>query len=105
MRTKNLLFENQTVREIVHTSIGGQSLRVRLSNAYGDGTIEIGAAHIALHADDSSIVPGSDHVLTFGGKPSISIPPNAPVLSDPVNLNVPADADLAISIFLPKSTL
>lgn len=105
MRTKNLLFENQTVREIVHTSIGGQSLRVRLSNAYGDGTIEIGAAHIALHADDSSIVPGSDHVLTFGGRSSISIPPNAPVLSDPVNLNVPADADLAISIFLPKSTL
>jgi lysophospholipase L1-like esterase len=104
MQAKKLIFENQTLREIVHTSTGGATIRVRLSNAYGPHTIEIGAAHIALHAGGSSIVPGSDRVLTFGGRQSVSIPPNAPMLSDPVNLDIPANGDLAISIFIPKST-
>jgi lysophospholipase L1-like esterase len=104
MRHGKLVFENQTIREIVHTSIGGNTVRVRLSNAYGKDTIEIGAAHIALHAQGANIAAGSDHVLTFGGHPGIAIPPNAPVLSDPVQLNAPAGGDLAISIFLPKAT-
>lgn len=104
MRAKGLVFENQTLREIVHTSIGGDTVRVRLSNAYGPHTIEIGAAHIALRGQESSIVRGSDRVLTFGGQRSVSIPPNAPVLSDPVKLDVPAGGNLAISIFIPKST-
>ncbi|HZQ53409.1 MAG TPA: SGNH/GDSL hydrolase family protein [Bryobacteraceae bacterium] len=104
MRHDKLVFENQTIREIVHASIGGNTVRVRLSNAYGKDTIEIGAAHLALHAQGANIVAGSDHVLTFSGHPGIAIPPNAPVLSDPVQLNVPASGDLAISIFLPKAT-
>src|SRR5262249_48197750 len=49
----------------------------------------------------SAIVPGTDRVLTFGGKPSITIPAGAPVLSDSVDLNVPALSDLAVSIFVP----
>jgi lysophospholipase L1-like esterase len=105
MRTAKLVFENQTLREIVHTSIGGNTVRVRLSNAYGKDTVEIGAAHIAIRAKGSGIVPGSDRVLTFGGRPTVEIPANAPVLSDPVKLDAPAGGDLAISIFLPKKTL
>ena len=35
MRTAKLLFDNQTIREIVHTSIASDTVRVRLSNAYG----------------------------------------------------------------------
>lgn len=104
MRDAHLVFENQTLREIVHTSIGGNTIRVRLSNAYGKNTVEIGAAHIALHSQGADIVAGSDHQLTFGGQTSIAIPPNAPVLSDPVQLNAPASGDLVISIFLPKAT-
>ncbi|MBV9760213.1 MAG: SGNH/GDSL hydrolase family protein [Acidobacteriaceae bacterium] len=103
MRAQGLEFQNQTVREIVHTSIGGNSVRVRLSNAYGDGTLEIGAAHIALRAQGAGIVSGSDRVLTFGGRPSTSIPPNAPVLSDPVKVDVAAASDLAISLYLSKA--
>src|SRR5262249_11270437 len=49
-----------------------------------------------------SIVPASDRVLTFNKRPSISIPPGALVLSDPVNLAVPALGDLAVSLYLPK---
>ena len=103
MRAAKLVFENQTLREIVHTSIGSNTVRVRLSNAYGKQTVEIGAAHIALRAKGPEIVAASDHALTFGGRPTVSIPPNALVLSDPVKLDVPPAGDLAISLFLPKA--
>jgi lysophospholipase L1-like esterase len=103
MRTAKLEFENQTLREIVHTSIGSAAVRVRLSNAYGKEPVDIGAAHIALHAQGSGTIAGSDRALTFSGRTGVSIPPNALVLSDPVKLNVPASGDLAISVFLPKA--
>ncbi len=103
MSAAKLQFENQTLREIVHTSIGSDTVRVRLSNAYGKQTLEIGAVHLALRAQGSATVAGSDRPLTFSGRPAVSIPPNALVLSDPVKLNVPADGDLAISIFIPKA--
>ena len=97
-----LEFANQTIREIVHTTIGGASVRVRLSNAYGRGSAEIASAHIALRRSGSTIVPVSDRALMFGGRPSAVIPPDAELISDPVQLNVPAGADLAISLYLPK---
>ncbi len=99
-----LLYDNQTIREIVHTSIAGDTLRVRLSNAYSSRPVTIGAAHIALREAGSSITAGSDRALTFSGKPSVMIPSGAVVLSDPVSLKVPALSDLAISIFLPHPT-
>ena len=103
MRTAKLAFNNQTIREIVHTSIGSGAVRVRLSNAYGKDSVEIGAAHIAVRAKGPAIAAASDRPLTFSGRPSVSIPPNALALSDPVKLDVPAAGDLAISIFLPKA--
>ena len=103
MRTAKLMFDNQTLREIVHTSIGSDTVRVRLSNAYGKETLEIGGAHVALRDKGSSIVVGSDRPLTFSGRPAVSIPANGLVLSDPVKLAVPVSGDLAISIFIPKA--
>jgi lysophospholipase L1-like esterase len=105
VRKKGLAFDHQTVREIVHLSIGGSTVRVRFSNVFGKQSLEIGAAHLALRTSDSAIASSSDRPLTFGGAPSISVPPNAFVLSDPVELAVPAGSDLAISIFLRRATL
>jgi lysophospholipase L1-like esterase len=102
-RDKGLEFNNQTLREIVHLSIGGSAVRVRVSNVFGRQSLEIGSAHLALRANDSALQPSSDRVLTFGGASAISVPPNAYVLSDPVPLVVPAESDLAISIFLPHA--
>ncbi len=104
MLSNHLLFANQTVREIVHTSVAGKSVRVRLSNAYGTEPVTIGAAHIALRQSESTIATGSDHSLTFGGRTSVFIPTNATVLSDPVEMEIPALGDVAISLFLPKAT-
>ncbi|MGI9075479.1 MAG: SGNH/GDSL hydrolase family protein [Bryobacteraceae bacterium] len=105
MSKAKLTFANQTLREIVHVSIGGSLVRVRLSNAYGQEAVEIGGAHIALRQKGAAITAGSDHVLTFSGRSSITIPPNALVLSDAIPLHIAPSSDLAISIFLPKSTL
>ena len=61
------VFENQTIRMIVRPTIGGERVRIRLSNAFGTSALKIGAAHIAIAAQDSKTVPESDHALTFGG--------------------------------------
>ena len=96
-------FENQTLRQVVHTSIGGNRVRVRLST-FGAGALHIGAARIALRATGSAIVPDTDRALTFGGLSALVIPPGAVVLSDPVALDVAPLADLAVSIFVPGNT-
>lgn len=97
-------FNNQTLRQVVHTSIGGPRVRVVLSNAYGTAPLTIGAAHVALRDKDSSIQAGSGRPLTFSGRSTVTIPPRALVYSDPVNLAVPQMADLAIDLYLPGST-
>lgn len=103
MRTAKLEFENQTLREIVHVSIGGDTIRLRLSNAYGKQPLDVGAVHVALRETGAREVAGSDRAVTFGGRPAVMIPSDALVLSDPVKLSVPPGSDLAISIFIPKS--
>ncbi len=97
-------FNNQTVRMIVRSTIGGSRVRVELSNTFGAKPLEIGAAHIALRGVDSAIVPGSDRTLLFSGKPTVSIPPGATMVSDTVNLDVPKLADLAVSVYAPGET-
>ena len=99
----NAGFDNLSLRQIVHTSVGGDEVRVRLST-YGQGALTIGAAHIARRADGAAIVPESDRTLTFGGEASITIPPGATVISDPVALQVPALAQLAVTIYVPGPT-
>lgn len=97
-------FNNQTLRMSVRASIGGSHLRVHLSNAFGTTPLIVGSAHIALHAKDSAIVPGSDRALTFNGKPSVTIPIGAEMLSDVVALDVTPLADLSVSVFVPGDT-
>jgi lysophospholipase L1-like esterase len=97
-------FTNQTVREIVQISVGGGRFRVRLTNEFGTQPLLIGAAHIAISAGGAAIESGTDRVLTFGGQPSILVPPGAPALSDPVDLPAAHLAHLAISIYLPQTT-
>ncbi|MEU9961088.1 SGNH/GDSL hydrolase family protein [Streptomyces sp. NPDC050982] len=106
-KTDTTTFHDQTVRQIVHTSIGGTALRIRLSNEFGKQPLEIGEVHVARRApgtDEPTIDPATDRQLTFSGKSSVSIPAGAPALSDPVTLRVPARSDLVVSLHLPGST-
>ncbi len=95
---------NQTVRQIAHVSMGGKQVRVVLTNAFGISPLVIGAAHVALAGPGASIAAGSDRVLTFSGAASVAIPPGAPMISDPVDLDVPPLGNVAVSLFLPGVT-
>jgi lysophospholipase L1-like esterase len=97
-------FHNQTIRMVVHTSIGGTRARVQLSNAYGAAPLRVGSVHIALRSKGSEFIAGSDRALTFSGRPSGTIPPGALLVSDPVDLNVPQLGDLVVSVYVPDET-
>jgi len=94
---------DQTVRLIVRTSIGGDRVRIRLSNEYGDRPLTIGAAHVAVRDDGASVDNATDRALTFGGRPSVRLLPGAIAFSDPVTLEVPQLRDLAVSLHLADS--
>jgi len=102
--TTNPGFSNQTVRSVIHTSVGGTAVRIRLSNAFGTDSVVIGAAHVAMHDSGVVSVAGSDHTLAFSGSASVTIPPGALAVSDPVEFTVPALADLVVSVYLPGPT-
>ena len=94
-----------TLRQIVHVSLGGSTLRVVFTNELGTDSLIIGGAQAALPAAASAIQPTTAVSLTFNGHPSITIPPGAVAVSDPANLNLPPLSDLAITLFLPGQPL
>ncbi|HKX28996.1 MAG TPA: SGNH/GDSL hydrolase family protein, partial [Blastocatellia bacterium] len=100
----NAGFTDQTLRQIVFTSLGGDSVRIRLTNEFGNQPLNVGAAQVAIADPDGAIRSGTGRPLTFGGQSSITIVPNAQVVSDPVQLEVPATSELAIDLYLPGST-
>ncbi|WP_327394464.1 SGNH/GDSL hydrolase family protein [Streptomyces phaeochromogenes] len=106
-KTDTTAFNDQTIRQIVHTSIAGSALRIRLSNEFGKQPLKIGEVHVARRAsgtDEPTIDPATDRELTFSGKSSVTIPAGAPALSDPVTLHVSARSDLVVSLHLPERT-
>jgi lysophospholipase L1-like esterase len=97
-----LSINNQTVRERVHVSIGGNPIRLRFSNEFGSSPLLIGAATVAIPADVSSIKEESIRNVTFEKRNSIEIPAGAPVVSDPVDFPLTPGSDVTISIYFPK---
>jgi hypothetical protein len=96
---------NQTIRMIARSSVGGRGVRIQLSNAFGNKPVEIGGASIAIRTTDSGIIAASNRVLTFGRGRSLTIPPGAVVISDPASdFDVPPLTDLAVSLYLPRDT-
>jgi len=95
---------NQTLRQIVHISVGGEQVRIRVSNAFGTAPLIVGAAHIARRDANELIVAGSGRSLTFSGNAHITIPAGAIAVSDPVRIDAPALSDLAIDLYLPGDT-
>jgi lysophospholipase L1-like esterase len=93
--------QDRTLREIVHVSVGGASLRIVLSNEFGTGSLTIGGAEVAPSTGNGSTQAGSGVPVTFSGHASTVIPPGALVVSDPVALKLPALSDLAVSLLVP----
>ncbi|MBM2619808.1 SGNH/GDSL hydrolase family protein [Actinoplanes sp. LDG1-06] len=98
---------NQTVRHVVHCSAGGDEIRIRVTNEFGNGPLRLGAVRVALRSGtgaSTATVPGSDRRVTFGNRAEVTLPAGAPLVSDPVRLRVPDGGDLAISLYLPART-
>jgi lysophospholipase L1-like esterase len=90
----------QTVRDIVHTSVGGSGLRIRVSNAFGSQAITFGRAYVGLRDAGAAVKPGTNRQVTFSGSPSVTIPAGAEVLSDPLPGTYAPRQDLAVSLYL-----
>jgi lysophospholipase L1-like esterase len=97
-------FSDQTVRNIIYTSVGGNSLRVQVSNTFGSGPLNVGAVSVGVVLDGAQLVPGTSHTLTFGGKTATTIAAGAQALSDPLTMNVRPLTELAVSVYLPTAS-
>ena len=85
-------FDDQTVREIIFPSVGGDQIRLELTNAFGLSPLQVGHVTVAVAGLGAEVVPGTIHPVTFGGSASVRIPAGAQVLSDPVGMQVSAAA-------------
>lgn len=97
--------EDQSLRQLAHISIGGSEFRVRLANTFGDTELPISEAHLARSGGGSAIEPGSDRLLTVDGSSSFVIPAGDIVVTDPVVLEVPARADLSVSLYFDEPVM
>jgi lysophospholipase L1-like esterase len=104
MQSGDHAFERQTLRQIVHTSIGGSAVRVRLSNRFGTGPLTVSNVYIAQRSGGGSVAADTSRRLTFGGRESVTIPAGSSAASDAVDFAVPALSDIAVSAFLPAAT-
>jgi len=89
-----------TLRQIVNLSLGGNELRLHLSNRFGTTPLHITAVHLAKSAAPASsrILQASDKAITFSGAADVTIPPHADYLSDPVEFPVEPLSDVSITL-------
>ncbi|MFJ3303692.1 SGNH/GDSL hydrolase family protein [Streptomyces sp. NPDC086549] len=93
------------VRNVVHISVGGTAVRIRLGNRLGSKPLTLGAVTVALRrAGGPDAVPGSMRVAGFGGARTVTVPPGVDVLTDPVPLAVPDAADLLVTVHTPTDS-
>jgi lysophospholipase L1-like esterase len=95
------VISNQTLRMNPRVSIGGDRVRVRISNAYGTRPLLVGAARLGLRDKGPAVMPDSHKKLTFGGAESATVAAGSFLVSDPVAFDLPPLADIAVSIYLP----
>ena len=97
-------FHDQTVRDIIFASVGGNTIRLQLTNAFGRSPLQVGRVTVAVTGPGAGVVPGNIHPVSFGGNASVRIPAGEEVLSDPVGMQVSALQELTVSIYLPGRT-
>jgi lysophospholipase L1-like esterase len=94
---------DNTLRQVIHVTLGGSRLRVHFSNAYGKSPVTINAAHIAVSKGGSAIEPATDKALTFGGEPSVTIEARQEVYSDALDFDVKPLSNLTVSIYFGQT--
>jgi lysophospholipase L1-like esterase len=92
---------NNTLRQIVRVSIGGDTVRVKFSNRTSPTSTTLNAVHIAVSTDSSTslIDGGTITPLTFSGNASVTMDAYAEVTSDPVAFDLQPGEHIAITIY------
>ncbi|MGW2648012.1 SGNH/GDSL hydrolase family protein [Streptomyces sp. NPDC001393] len=90
-------------RLIVHTSVGGDDLRIRLSNAFGDRSLTVDSVYAGVRSEGAALRPGSNRPLTFGGARTVIVPAGATAWSDPLPGRLRAGSDLVVSLYTPAA--
>jgi lysophospholipase L1-like esterase len=93
-------FRDATLRQIVRVSLGGKTVRVRFSNAFGTSALTLVWARIARSAGEGRTALTTDRPLTFGGRASVTIPAGALAISDALAFDLPPLSDVSITIYL-----
>ena len=99
--------ENNSIRQIVQTSISGKTVRVKFSNEFSQGPVTINAAeiaHAATAGSSSDIVAETQVSLTFNGSKSVTIQPGELVTSDPVKFPMGTRQNVAITMHLGQAS-
>ncbi|POX47903.1 SGNH hydrolase [Streptomyces sp. Ru71] len=101
--TETLGLAGRSVRNVVHTSVGGTSARITLSNLYGSTPLTITHASLAVADGSGTAEAREDSMrrLTFGGAARVAVPAGGQVLSDPVRVTIPADSDVLVTTYSP----
>ncbi len=97
-------FQDQTLRMVVHVSVGGQRLRLHFSDLYSPKALDIGVATVAVQGFEADTASGTVQPVTFAGASGTVVPAGKDVVSDPVALSVPDEANLLVSVYLPDAT-
>jgi hypothetical protein len=91
-------FTDRTVRNVIHLSAGGRSVRIRLSNTFGARSVQVGHASAAVQAANAEAIPGTVRELSFGGRAQVAMAAGGHALCDPVDLSVPALSTVLVSV-------
>jgi lysophospholipase L1-like esterase len=97
-------FANQTLRQIVRTTIGGRAIRIKLTNAFGSTPVSFDAIFVGAQKEGAALTASSNHSVTFAGKTSVTLPEGSDALSDEIPLTVTPQENLSISLFVSKPT-
>ena len=97
-------FADETIRMVVHTTIGGSSVRIKLSDLRSTTPLSVGEVDVATQAQQATAVPGSRHLVTFSHARTVTIPAGAEVFSDPIDMTVAPQTSLLVSLYLPQAT-
>ncbi|MFJ4655330.1 SGNH/GDSL hydrolase family protein [Nocardia sp. NPDC088792] len=97
-------FSDQTLRQVVRLTNGGDQVRIRLSNHYGLGPLEVTGSTVAATDTGAAITATTLHPLTFAGTSKVTIPAGAELTSDPAPLHVTQLENVTVTLYLRATT-
>lgn len=89
---------NRSVRQVVKVSIGGDMIRLKLSNIYSTEPVVIRSIYIAHAKDSFAIDPKSAKYLKFSNQYKVTIPAGKSITSDALPYDLKPLQRLAITI-------